>query len=150
HRRVTMLGVITGLVAGLVCITPAAGFVEVGSALVLGLIVGPVCYLCVAVIKVRLGYDDSLDAFGVHGVGGIVGAVLTGAFFSKALHSDTISIGSQVGAQVVATIVTVAYAAIMTAILFLVLDKTVGLRVKEDDELAGLDLSQHGEAGYNF
>lgn len=152
HRQVTMLGVITGLVAGLVCITPASGSVDVLSSMILGLIVGPVCYLFVAIIKGRLGYDDSLDAFGVHGIGGITGALLTGLFFRHEIAGvpESVSIGNQFGAQAVATLVTVVYAAVVTAVLVVLLDKTVGLRVKEEDELSGLDLSQHGESGYNF
>jgi Amt family ammonium transporter len=152
HRRVSMLGVVTGLVAGLVCITPASGYVQPISALVMGLIVGPVCYFFVAFLKVRLGYDDSLDAFGVHGVGGTVGALLTGLFFNHAIAEkpESLSVGSQLGAQAVATIVTILYAAVVTTILVLAIDKTIGIRLSEEDEISGLDLSQHGETGYNF
>ena len=150
HGKVSMLGVITGLVAGLVCITPAAGTVDVPTALILGLIVGPVCYFCVAVLKAKLGYDDSLDAFGVHGVGGTVGAVLSGVFVMNAEGVVEVGFGSQLGAQVVATLVSWIYAGVVTAVLVFILDKAMGFRVTEDDELTGLDVTQHGERAYNL
>jgi len=149
HRgKASILGVATGLVAGLVCITPASGFVTPMSALILGLIVSPACYFMVAIFKSRLGYDDSLDAFGVHGVGGTVGALLTGVFCSTTLGA-TPGV-KQLTAQAIAVAVTVVYSAIATLILGIVVDKAIGLRVSEDDELSGLDLSQHGEVGYNL
>ncbi|HVR74402.1 MAG TPA: ammonium transporter [Planctomycetota bacterium] len=151
HRgKSSILGVATGLVAGLVCITPAAGFVEPMPALFMGLIVSAACYFFVAVLKNKLGYDDSLDAFGVHGVGGVVGALLTGVFCSPLASLGGKTAGwNQLGAQAIAVGVTIAYAGIVTLILVLLIDKTIGMRCSEDDELAGLDLSQHGEAGYN-
>lgn len=152
HRKVSILGVATGLVAGLVCITPASGYVQPMAALIMGLIVGPVCYVFVAVLKARLGYDDSLDAFGVHGVGGTIGALLTGLFFDHTVAEldPSLAVSSQFLAQLVATLVTVVYAAVVTSILVIVIDKTIGIRPSEDDEAAGLDVSQHGEAGYNL
>ncbi len=148
HGKATVLGVATGLVAGLVCITPAAGSVGPGSALIMGVIVSAVCYLFVTVLKVRLGYDDSLDAFGVHGVGGTVGAILTGIFF---MRDETTSIGPQLRAQIVATLVTAVYAAGVTFILFFVVENVCGgFRLSEEDEGTGLDLSQHGEVGYDL
>jgi Amt family ammonium transporter len=150
HRgKASILGVATGLVAGLVCITPASGFVTPMPALIMGLIVSPVCYVFVAFVKGKLGYDDSLDAFGVHGVGGTVGALLTGVFCSKVLGDYTPG-GAQLTAQAIAVGITIAYAALATLILVLLIDKTMGLRCTEDDEVSGLDLSQHGEVGYNL
>ncbi|MEM7231494.1 MAG: ammonium transporter, partial [Planctomycetota bacterium] len=148
HGKVSMLGVITGLVAGLVCITPAAGTVDVSAALIMGLLVGPVCYFAVAVLKSKLNYDDSLDAFGVHGVGGILGAVLSGVFLSEGKIGFDLS--GQLGAQIVSVIITMAYAGIVTAILVIVIDKTMGFRASEEDEVTGLDVTEHGESGYNF
>jgi Amt family ammonium transporter len=151
HRgKVSILGVATGLVAGLVCITPASGFVLPMAALIMGLLVGPVCYLFVSVVKAKLGYDDSLDAFGVHGIGGTVGALLTGLFCSGVIDQSYAAGASQFLAQLIATAITWAYAGVVTAILVLVIDKTMGIRVGEDDEETGLDVTQHGETGYNF
>jgi Amt family ammonium transporter len=151
HRgKASILGVATGLVAGLVCITPAAGFVEVMPALLMGLMVSPICYIFVAMIKTRLGYDDSLDAFGVHGIGGTVGALLTGVFLSPLLGSGTGASFAQFKAQAIAVAVTWVYAAVVTTILVLLIDKTMGIRLSEDDEQSGLDLSQHGEVGSNL
>lgn len=154
HRgKASILGVATGLVAGLVCITPAAGFVKPMPALVMGLVVSPVCYFMVAVIKTKLGYDDSLDAFGVHGVGGTLGALMTGIFCSEEICKlsgfETSAGVKQLKAQAVAVAVTIVYSAIVTVILVILVDKTIGIRLCEDDELSGLDLSQHGETGYN-
>jgi Amt family ammonium transporter len=150
HRgKASVLGVATGLVAGLVCITPAAGFVMPMAALIMGLIVAPICYLFVAILKVKLGYDDSLDVFGVHGIGGTVGALFTGVFFSPLLVEDATT-GAQISAQAIATVVSWVYAAVVTAVLVLLIDKTIGIRVRDDEETAGLDLSQHGEVGYNL
>ena len=145
--KATVLGVATGLVAGLVCITPAAGFVEPMPALIMGLIVAAVCYFAVAVLKGMLGYDDTLDAFGVHGVGGTVGALLTGVFVSE----NGVASGGQFMAQLIAVVATILYAGGVTAILYYIVDKTMGgFRVSEEDEAAGLDISQHGEVGYDL
>ena len=150
HRgKASILGVATGLVAGLVCITPASGFVEAMPALLMGLIVSPICYFFVAVLKSKLGYDDSLDAFGVHGIGGTVGALLTGVFLSPLLNDGTGASFMQFKAQAIAVVVTWIYAAVVTVILVFLIDKTMGLRLSEDDEQSGLDLSQHGEVGSN-
>lgn len=153
HRgKVSALGVASGLVAGLVCITPAAGFVTPGSALIMGVIVGVVCYAAVVVVKAKLGYDDSLDAFGIHGIGGTVGAILTGCFVVTELNwnSGVPAFGEQLWSQVVATVVTFAFAGIGTAILVKLVDVTIGIRLPESAEEEGLDLSQHGEKGYNI
>ncbi|MBK8588235.1 MAG: ammonium transporter [Sandaracinaceae bacterium] len=154
HGRVTALGVASGLVAGLVVITPAAGFVTPTSALIMGLIAGPVCYGAV-LAKNKLGYDDSLDAFGVHGVGGFLGAVLTGVFAISALtpggakgllEGDTHLFIENIIGVVVAAI----FSAVVTYVILKVIDKTIGLRVDEEQEAEGLDTATHGEKGYLF
>jgi Amt family ammonium transporter len=155
----TALGVSSGIVAGLVAITPAAGFVGPGSAVILGLIAGVVCYGAV-LLKNPLGYDDSLDAFGVHGVGGMLGALLTGVFASWAgwgdpvqsllFHTDMGAAISQFTVQVVSVIATAVYSIVVTLVILMVVKALVGLRVTDQVELEGLDLSQHGEANYHF
>ena len=144
HRgKASILGVATGLVAGLVCITPAAGFVGPMAALIMGLIVSVVCYIFVAVLKAMMGYDDSLDAFGVHGVGGTVGALLTGVFCASAGTDQFL-------AQLVGVVFTMVWAVVWTVILYFAINAVLGFRVTEDDEETGLDLSQHGEVGLNL
>ena len=151
HGKASALGFASGLVAGLVCITPAAGFVEPGSAILMGAIVAPVCYAAVVIAKVKLGYDDTLDAFGIHGIGGMVGALLTGVFLTEALSlGDTQGGASQLWTQFVSVVVTVAFAAIGTAILVKLVDLTLGFRVSEEEESQGLDVAVHGETGYNL
>jgi Amt family ammonium transporter len=150
----TTLGAASGAVAGLVAITPAAGYVGPMSAIVIGLVSGVVCYLAV-LAKPKLGYDDSLDVVGVHCVGGIVGALLTGVFASKLVNSaggDGLLYGnpSQLGIQVIAIGVTLAYSFIISYILFKILDATMGLRVTSEDEVAGLDKTEHQETGYSL
>ncbi len=152
RKRPTMLGFVSGLVAGLVAITPAAGFVSVRAAVVIGLLAGVVCYGAV-LMKERLHYDDSLDAFGVHGVGGMLGALLTGVFAKKILNpagADGWIAGNvgQFGEQVLGVVAAGAYSAVVTYILLKIIDKVVGLRVSADDEREGLDMTQHGEQGY--
>jgi len=149
HGKPSILGGCSGAVAGLVCITPAAGSVTPLSGLALGAIAGVVCYLACTKLKNTFGYDDSLDAFGVHGVGGALGAVLTGVFASKAL-CDPKPMMDQVGIQLVSVIATIALAVVVSFILLKILDATIGLRVTQDDELRGLDVTQHGEEGYIF
>jgi Amt family ammonium transporter len=149
----TILGTATGAVAGLVAITPACGFVNPMNAMFMGIIVGLVCYTAVAIIKGKLGYDDSLDAFGVHGVGGTVGTILTGVFAEKAVNaagSDGLLFGNlhQFGVQCLMLVVTVAFAVIMTFIIFKIVDAVIGMRVEEKNELIGLDLTQQSEAAY--
>ncbi len=153
----TALGLASGVVSGLVAITPAAGFVDPWAALVIGLLAGAVCFLAV-LAKYRLGYDDSLDAFGVHGVGGLLGAVLTGVFArQRSYDGSEVPIGAdgllyggvgQLGVQILAAVAAAAYAALVTAVLLKLLDRTLGLRVAEPDEREGLDTSVHGEQGY--
>ena len=149
----TILGTVTGAVAGLVAITPACGFVNPMNAMIIGMMVAVVCYLAVSVIKGKLGYDDSLDAFGVHGVGGIFGTIATGIFAQKAVNAagnDGLLFGNvhQFLVQGFIVIVTVAFAASMTFIIFKVVDALVGMRVEEKNEIVGLDLTQQSEAAY--
>jgi len=158
HRgKPTALGVASGLVAGLVAITPAAGYVSPLAAVAIGFIASLVCYLAV-LAKYKYGYDDSLDAFGVHGVGGLTGAILTGVFAVKRtfpnvkdpVGADGLFAGNpkQLGIQILACVVSAAYAALLTWGILKVVDKVVGLRVTTADEREGLDTSQHGEEGY--
>jgi Amt family ammonium transporter len=153
----TLLGASSGAVAGLVCITPAAGFVQPMPALLMGAAAGVVCCLACSVLKPKLGYDDSLDAFGVHGLGGTLGAILTGVFATRAVwdvgQGKTLGLlegGPVLTGQLIATAVTWVFAAAASFVLLKVLDLTMGLRVPEQDEQMGLDLTQHGEEGYIF
>jgi Amt family ammonium transporter len=155
NRQPTVLGTITGAVAGLAAVTPASGYIGVNGALLIGVGAAVFPYLAVSFLKPRLGYDDSLDAFGVHGIGGIWGTVAVGIFASKGInpagadgliHGGTNLIGVQLGA----TALTIAYTFSATWILLKVVDVTVGLRVGEHDERVGLDLTQHREAGYTI
>ncbi len=150
----TTLGAASGAVAGLVAITPASGYVGPMSALIIGLVAGIVCYLAV-LAKPKLGYDDSLDVVGVHCVGGIVGALLTGLFASKLVNpagGDGLFFGNpgQLGTQAIAVGVTIVYSFVISYALFWILDKTMGLRVDRDEEVAGLDISEHQETGYSL
>jgi len=161
NGKPSALGAISGAVAGLVAITPAAGFVSPMAALFIGLAAGVFCYLMVAKVKARLGYDDSLDAFGVHGAGGTLGALLTGVFASSAVNpifknaqGSTLPSGllegnaHQLLNQFVGVVIAWGLAAVGTLIILKIVDATVGLRVSEEHEIQGLDLSQHGEEGY--
>jgi Amt family ammonium transporter len=149
----TVLGVATGAVAGLVAITPACGFVNPMNAMFIGIIVAMVCYLAVAVIKGKLGYDDSLDAFGVHGVGGTVGTIATGLFAEKAVNAggaNGLLFGNahQLVVQSLSLLATITFAVIMTFIIFKIVDAIIGMRVEEKNEIIGLDLTQQSEAAY--
>ena len=154
----TILGTCSGAVAGLVCITPAAGFVNPMPALVIGAVAGVVCFLACTTLKAKFGYDDSLDAFGVHGVGGTLGAVLTGVFATRVCTD--MDAGKPLGllegggrllvGQIVAVLVTYVVAAVATFVLLKLLDAVMGLRVSQEQETQGLDLSQHGEEGYIY
>jgi Amt family ammonium transporter len=150
----SVLGGITGAVAGLVAITPASGFVTPMAALIIGFVAGLVCYWAVAVLKSKLGYDDSLDAFGVHGVGGTVGAVLTGVFASASVQEGVTGMlegnSGQLVNNILGVLVTWVLAAIGTLVILKVTDMTVGLRVTDAEELEGLDLTQHGEEAYRL
>jgi Amt family ammonium transporter len=140
-------------VAGLVAITPAAGFVNVVGALIIGLIAGIIPYFMVAIVKRRLGYDDALDVFGIHGIGGILGAILTGVFADPSVNELGRGLIYENPIQLIiqpfAVSVVIVYDAIVTLLILLIIKIFVGLRVKHDDEITGLDESQHGESAYN-
>jgi Amt family ammonium transporter len=142
------LGFGSGVVAGLVVITPAAGFVQPGAALIMGIAAGLVCYLGI-MMKAKLKYDDSLDAFGVHGIGGTFGALMTGVFATVGAKGLLAGDFKQFMTQVIAVVAAGAYAFIVTLIISFVLDKTMGLRVEKEDEIMGLDTTQHSESAYN-
>jgi len=149
----TILGAVTGAVAGLVAITPACGFVSPMNAMFIGIMVAVICYLAVAIIKSKLGYDDSLDAFGVHGVGGTVGTIATGIFAQKAVNAagaDGLLFGNmhQFLVQGLMVVVAVVFAVVMTWIIFKIVDVIIGMRVEENNEVVGLDLTQQSEAAY--
>ncbi len=151
----TMLGVATGMVAGLVAVTPAAGYVTPLSAMLIGILAGSICFFFVTSIKARFGYDDSLDVFGVHGIGGIIGALATGLFATKTINpsgNDGLFYGNahQLWVQFLTTVVAVAYSAVMTFILYRVVDRLIGMRVTVREENIGLDLTQHHETGYTL
>ena len=153
----SVLGAASGAVAGLVCITPAAGFVQPMPALLMGLLAGVVCGIACSKVKQKFGYDDSLDAFGVHGVGGTLGAILTGVFATRACTDmaegnplGMIEGGSIMGGQLVAVAVTILFSLVATFVILMVVKAVVGLRVSEKDEIQGLDMSEHGEEGYIF
>ena len=149
------MGACTGAVAGLVAITPAAGSTDILGAFCIGVISTIVCFFMVAVVKEKFKYDDALDAFGVHGMGGILGSVLTGVFATRyvtgaegvqgALYGDW----HQLWVQVVATVVSIIYSVVVTYIIFKVVDKTVGVRVDKRVEEEGLDIYEHGESAYS-
>jgi Amt family ammonium transporter len=152
HGKPSALGIVTGAVAGLVAITPASGSVGPMGALVIGIAAGVICFWGATTLKAQLGYDDSLDAFGVHGIGGIVGALLTGVFAAASLGGVGIekSIGMQVWAQFLSIVITILWSGVLSFIILKIVDAIVGLRVEEDEERQGLDLSQHNERGYNL
>jgi len=152
HGKPSVLGIASGAVAGLVAITPASGSVGPMGAIVIGVVAGFACYFAATKLKNALGYDDSLDVFGVHAIGGIIGALLTGVFSAAALGGvgiDT-SILGQLWIQAVGVIVTITYTGVVTLIILKVLDAIMGLRVSEEDESEGLDLALHQESGYNI
>lgn len=152
NKKPTVIGICTGAVAGLVAITPAAGFVGVLGAVVIGVLVSVICYFMVSVVKHKLGYDDSLDAFGVHGIGGIVGALATGLLATPAIQSSYSGLfygnPKQLWIQLIATVATIVFSGVMTFILFKIVDKLVGIRATQKEEIAGLDFTQHNEIAY--
>ena len=163
HGRPSLLGGVSGAVAGLVAITPASGFAHPGTAILLGFVVSPICYLFVSTVKNRFKYDDTLDVFGIHCIGGIVGAIATGIVADPALggqgwidYTAAVAVAGeydmagQVVTQLWAVGVTLLWSGIGSAILFFAIDKTLGLRPSEDAEREGLDLSSHGERAYNY
>ncbi len=152
HGKPSVLGIASGAVAGLVAITPASGFVGPTGALAIGLAAGLLCFIASTKIKRAFGYDDSLDAFGVHAIGGIVGALLTGVFAAASLGGSKadLDIAAQLLIQFKGVAITVVYCAVVTFIILKVLDAVIGLRVSEEQETEGLDLTQHNERGYNL
>ncbi|MBF0593719.1 MAG: ammonium transporter [Candidatus Omnitrophica bacterium] len=151
----TMFGSISGVIAGLVAITPACGYVDPLSAIFIGLVAGAISFVAVGVIKHKFGYDDSLDAFGVHGVGGFWGMIATGLFATTAVNpggANGLLLGNaaQFKIQILAACVTVVYCAAVTAAICFVVDKIIGMRVKPEDEIMGLDLTQHHERAYTI
>ena len=154
HGKPSALGIASGAVAGLVAITPASGFVGPMGALIIGIVAGGLCYIASVRVKRAFGYDDSLDVFGVHAVGGIVGALLTGVFVDAALGgaglAEGVSMTGQVGKQFVGVAATIVYDFAVAFLLLKVLDLVIGLRVSEEDETEGLDLVLHDERGYNL
>ena len=154
NKKPTVVGFCTGVIAGLVAITPAAGSSGVLGAFVIGIVAGLICFFMVAYVKPKLGYDDSLDAFGVHGVGGVVGSLLIGIFATQAITGEGGAQGAlygdwnQLWIQVVATVATIAFSAIMTWILFKIVDSIMGIRASAESESVGLDISEHGEIAY--
>ena len=155
NKKPTTIGACTGAVAGLVAITPAAGTVDLLGAFCIGIITPIICFFMVAVIKPKFKYDDALDAFGVHGIGGIVGSILTGVFATRFISGEDGVQGAlygdwhQLWIQVVATLVSIVFSAVVTFILFKIVDGTIGLRVGKRVEEEGLDIYEHGESAYN-
>jgi len=163
NRKPSALGAISGCVAGLVAITPASGYVGPMPALLIGLIAGVICFAMVAKVKARFGYDDSLDAFGVHGVGGTVGALLTGVFATRLINpvfkddkGNALALGmidgnfTQIFNQLVGVIIAIVLAIVGTLAILKLVDLVIGVRVPADHEIEGLDITQHGEEGYNW
>jgi Amt family ammonium transporter len=163
HGKPSVLGGISGAVAGLVAITPASGFVTPMPALLIGFLAGLVCYLMVAVVKNKFGYDDSLDAFGVHGVGGTLGALLTGVFATNVVNNGLKDATGQPQAlglvdgnagqilnQAIGAAIAIILAAVATLVILKIVDVMIGLRADAREERMGLDLAMHGEEGYNL
>jgi Amt family ammonium transporter len=152
YGKPSMLGIVTGMVAGLGTITPASGFVGVTGAVCIGAIAGVVCFFATQLLKRKLHIDDSLDVSPVHGVGGVVGTLLTGVFVSAGLggvgFAEGMTMAKQVGVQALGVAATAVWCGVVTYIVLKILDATLGLRVSEEHESEGLDLAQHGERGY--
>ena len=152
HGKPSVLGIATGAVAGLVAITPASGTVGPVGALAIGLASGVICYWAASSLKRKLGYDDSLDVFGVHGVGGFIGAILTGVFTAEVFGGTGLDggIGQQLGLQFIGAAATIAYSGVLTLVIAKALDAAMGLRVTADEEAEGLDLALHDERGFSL
>jgi len=150
NGKPTVLGVVSGAVAGLVSITPAAGFVGPVSAVIIGGVGGLICYFMVAVVKPALGYDDALDAFGIHGVGGTWGALATGLFASIGAKGLFFGNPGQMKAQIIGVVATAVLAGVATFIILKIVDLLVGLRPSPEEEFMRLDQVLHGESGYNL
>jgi Amt family ammonium transporter len=150
----TVLGLASGAVGGLVAITPAAGFVNISGAMIIGIAAGVIPFFAVAKLKPMLGYDDTLDAFGIHGIGGTIGALLTGVFADPSVNElgKGLLYGNpgQLWTQFIAVAVTLLYSGVMTFVLFMIIKAIVGVRVDVEQEVTGLDESQHGEKAYNL
>jgi Amt family ammonium transporter len=153
-KKPTVLGLASGAVGGLVAITPAAGFVNITGAIIIGIAAGIIPFFAVAFLKPKLGYDDTLDAFGIHGIGGTIGAVLTGVFADPSINEAGKGLlfgnAGQLWTQIAASLITFVYSAVATAVIFMIIKFTIGLRVEEEEEVMGLDESQHGEKAYNL
>ncbi|HEX2957574.1 MAG TPA: ammonium transporter, partial [Chitinispirillaceae bacterium] len=153
-KKPTVLGLCSGAVAGLVTVTPAAGFVNIGGALIIGILAGIVTFIMVAFVKSKIGYDDTLDAFGIHGIGGILGALLTGVFADPSINKlgTGLLYGNphQFTIQLIAAVVSIVYVVIVTLIIFMIIKFTVGLRANADEEYVGMDKCEHGEKAYNM
>ncbi len=156
HSKPTVVGASTGAIAGLVAITPAAGSVDILGAMIIGAVSSLVCFFMVAYVKNKLKYDDSLDAFGVHGMGGIVGSILVGVFATQTVTGTEGVQGAlfgnwqQLSVQFIVTVASIAFSAVMTVIIFYIVEKTVGVRVNPRIEEEGLDIYEHGETSYNY
>jgi len=157
YGKASVLGIVTGMVAGLGTITPASGFVGPGGALAIGLLAGTICFFATQFIKNGLGIDDSLDVFPVHGVGGILGTFLAGIFASASLgvfsgqgYADGMTMGSQIGVQVMGIVATAVYTAVLTYIILKIVNGITGMRVSEEEESTGLDIVLHDERGYDL
>ena len=154
NGKPSILGAVTGTIAGLGAITPASGSVGPLGAIVIGLAAGAICFWASTTLKRKLGYDDSLDVFGVHGVGGIIGTLLCGIFVVKSLGgqglAEGMTMGSQFTVQLIAVIITIVYCGVVSFILLKIVDAAVGLRVSQEEETGGLDIALHDERGYNY
>jgi len=157
HGKPSVLGIVTGMVAGLGTITPASGFVGPGGALIIGFSAGIICYFATQMVKQKFKIDDSLDVFPVHGMGGILGTILAGVFASSELgvfsgqgYAEGMTMGSQLQVQLIGVASTLVYTAILTYVILKLVDLMVGLRVDVEQETYGLDLSQHDERGYDL
>jgi Amt family ammonium transporter len=150
--KASMLGAASGMVAGLVAVTPACGTIGPMGAILLGVIVSAVCYFFVTTVKHKFSYDDSLDVFGIHGIGGIIGAVLTGVFSAAAfggVKGDDYAMGAQLWVQIEGVVITILWSGVVSFIAYKLVDVTIGLRVDSDTERQGLDLISHGEQAYH-
>ncbi len=153
-KKPTVLGICSGIVAGLVAITPAAGFVNIVGAIIIGVLAGFICYFSVSYLKPKFGYDDALDVFGIHGVAGIFGAILTGFLADPSINSSGTGLfygnPKQVLIQLLSIVITIIYTGVLSAVILYVTKLLTRLRVSEEEEIAGLDITQHGEKGYNI
>jgi Amt family ammonium transporter len=153
-KKPTVLGICSGIVAGLVAIIPAAGFVNIVGTIIIGVLAGPICYFSVSYLKPKFGYDDALDVFGIHGVAGILGAILTGFLADPSINSSGTGLfygnPKQVLIQLLSVVITIIYTGVLSAVILYVTKLLTRLRVSEEEEIAGLDITQHGEKGYNI